>query len=128
MTKSESTKGAKKVSCLVLSIIALTVLGAVAYFMAPTILADCRQQSVIRNGVDATATIVSITDTGNRFNDNPEVVVALEVKPGKGDPWIAETRVVLTAVDLMTYKPGHTVKVRYDPGDPTTVAIVALYE
>lgn len=35
---------------------------------------------------------------------------------------------LVTAVDLMTYKPGHTVQVRYDPGDPSTVAIVALYE
>jgi len=77
-----------------------------------------------KHGVGAPARILSIADTGSRYNNNPEVILKLEVRPEKGTPFPAEVRTVVSVVDLSGYQPGVMLKVKYDPADTGKVIIL----
>ena len=81
---------------------------------------------VMQTGVTATATIVNTWDTGMRINDNPQVGIQLQVQPPNGAPFQAEVRQTVSIVHLGMYQPGATVQVKYDPANPSRVAIVGV--
>ena len=81
---------------------------------------------VMQSGVTATATIVNTWDTGMRINDNPQVGIQLQVQPPNGAPFQAEVRQTVSIVHLGMYQPGATVQVKYDPANPSRVAIVGV--
>jgi hypothetical protein len=85
---------------------------------------DARDAEIEKNGVGAPAQILSIVDTGSRYNNNPEVILKLEVRPEKGAPFPAEVRTVISVVDLSGYQPGVMLKVKYDPADTAKVIIL----
>ncbi len=83
-----------------------------------------KQTSVLESGTEAAATIVEFIDTGTRVNYDPEVRIVLDVQPEGADSFQSETLMVLTSVDAMKYQPGKSVRVRYDPENPSVAAIV----
>jgi hypothetical protein len=113
------------------NLIVVFILGAIAAIIGiaigPGLYKDHQQKKVLASGVEAPATIVDIVDTGNRYNDNPEVRIILEVEPEGAEPYTAEQNTVMSPVDLVKFKPGQAVSVRYDPEDPSLVAIVGLW-
>lgn len=100
------------------------VVAALAVAFGPSIIQHSKQAKVLEKGVEATASIVELVDTGNRINYNPEVRIILDVKPDQGKPFRSETRMVLSSVDAVKYQPGKSVQVRYDPANPSVAAIV----
>ena len=84
MTKNPSTLAL--IIVLVLGLIALIVIGTV---MGPDILRHFRNQHILKAGIPATATIKAVEDTGNRYNNNPQVKLTLEVTPKDGKPYQA---------------------------------------
>ncbi len=81
---------------------------------------------VMQSGVTATATIINTWDTGMRINENPQVGIQLQVQPPNGAPFQAEVRQTVSIVHLGMYQPGATVQVKYDPANPSRVAIVGV--
>lgn len=108
---------------VILVVIALVLVPAAIAF-GPDLLHHWKNEKLLDEGVPASATILGLEDTGNRYNDNPEVVLTLEVKKQSGETYVAETRKILSAVDLMKYQPGTTVTVMIDPEDPSRVAVI----
>lgn len=100
------------------------VLVALAVAFGPSLIQHSKQAKVLENGVEATASVVQVAETGKLVNYKPEVRIVLDVKPDQGKPFQAETRMVLSSVDAVKYQPGKSVQVRYDPAHPSTVAIV----
>jgi len=82
------------------------------------------EEEIRLHGADGTARIISLVDTGSRYNYNPEVIVKMEVRPEKGTPFQAEVRTVIPMVDLPGYQPGTLLRVKYDPGDTSRVVIL----
>ncbi len=80
------------------------------------------QNELLVNGTAADATVVALRDTGMEVNLQPVLEVDLTVFPAAGPPFAATTTTQGHA-QLATLTPGSTVRVRYDPNDPTTVAI-----
>jgi hypothetical protein len=85
---------------------------------------EARDAEIEKHGVAASARILSIVDTGSRYNNNPEVILKLEVRPDKGTPFPAEIRTVISVVDLSGYQPGVMLRVKYDPADTAQVIIL----
>ena len=108
----------------------VVILGVIAISfgiaLGPGLFKDHQQQKVLESGVEAPATIIGIVDTGNRYNDNPEVLIQLNVNPEGVDSFDAEQNTVMSPVDLVKYKPGQAVRVKYDPEDPSIVAVIGL--
>lgn len=82
------------------------------------------QSEVIESGVAATAEVIKVTDTGDRFNSNPIVLIELKVTDSNGKEFSATVKTPLSAVRIATLQPGKTVPVKYDPEDNSKVAIV----
>jgi hypothetical protein len=85
---------------------------------------EARDARIEKHGVGAPAQILSIVDTGSRYNNNPEVILKLEVRPEKGTPFPAEVRTVVSMVDLPGYQPGVMLRVKYDPDNTANVVIL----
>ena len=77
------------------------------------------------HGVPARARVLSVTPTGTRVNETPQMNLDLEVHLAGKSPYQARARsfVPLTALPMLV--PGVHVAVRVDPQDPTAVALEA---
>jgi hypothetical protein len=68
---------------------------------------------------------VSTWDTGMRINDNPQVGMKLQVQPPNGAPFQADVTKVVSIIQLAQFQPGAQLNVKYDPANPSHVAIVS---
>lgn len=108
---------------LALFIVGLNALTLVL-FLGPVAMHELRERRLLRVGHPAIAEIVSMEETGNVFNDVPEIRIRVEVRPTHGAPFRSETLETLSALDLQTIRVGSTLYVRFDPEDTRQVAIV----
>lgn len=70
------------------------------------------------------AKVIKLEDTGNRFNDNPEVEVTLDVVLPSGSTYRVVDTKVISVVDLAQFRVGDTVDIKYDKKDSTHVVII----
>ncbi|MGQ0697764.1 MAG: DUF3592 domain-containing protein [Panacagrimonas sp.] len=82
-----------------------------------------RNARTLERGVPATATVVEVIDTGDRYNSNPIVHVHLQVHGADGKTFPGVVTMTASAVKLQTIKAGAEVAVRYVPDSPGRVAI-----
>lgn len=88
---------------------------AMALIFGSPLLAWLQNRRLLQNGERATATIVSVSQTGTTVNNNPVVRFVLEVKPSTRQPFHAEAERLVSLVDLAKFQEGSEVTVRYDP-------------
>lgn len=82
------------------------------------------QRKLQRIGLPAEATILEIRETGWTVNNiYPVVKLKLEVRPPGGQPYQAEVQTIIGRLDIPACQPGAVVAVRYDPQDPSKVAM-----
>lgn len=75
-------------------------------------------------GTAAQATIVEIWDTGITVNDDPVIGMEVQVYPAEGKPWRAKIdKSLISRLDIPRFQPGQTIPVRYDPQNPSRVAL-----
>jgi hypothetical protein len=79
-------------------------------------------QWLAQAGLDATADVLSIADTGKLINFNPVVMLALNVQPamGAGFQTAGETLVSKIAIPRV----GDKIKIKYNPAAPTQFVVV----
>lgn len=80
----------------------------------------------IRNGIDTTAKVLKVWDTGVSINDNPQVGLQLEIVPESRIPYQAEAKTVVSRLNATLVQPGITAQVRYDPLKPERVQVLSL--
>jgi hypothetical protein len=74
------------------------------------------------HGVEADATILSISDTGVTLNKNPYVKLRLRVEPLGMAAYETEAKALVSRVTLP--RPGDGVRVKFDPNKPEDVIVV----
>lgn len=80
-------------------------------------------QRILMSGIPAQATVVGLQDTGTRLNDNPLVIIGLQVNQG-AQSYQTQVRQIVPMIRMSQIQPGSNVEVRVDPADPSKVAIV----
>ena len=100
------------------------ILGMLASTLGPKLFAKVRDQRVMENGVETTAVVIDLDETGNYVNREPEIEVTVEIKPEGGEEFTAKAVKVMGPVELKRYDVGTTVTVRYDPDDRRHVVLV----
>ena len=114
---------------LIIVIIIVTVLAiAIPLFFAFRVMRKvfggmAQTQALIANGMPAQATILRMWDTGTTVNDNPLVGLLLEVRPQDRPAYQAQTQSLVSRLKIPLVQTGATVPVRFDPADPTKVAL-----
>ena len=81
-----------------------------------------QQQWLAQNGLDATADVVMVTDTGATVNMNPVVVIQMKVTPVAGAPFDLTTQTMVSRIAVP--RAGDKIKIKYNPANPQQVAVV----
>lgn len=102
----------------------LLVFGGMAYlfyklFFQQIILAN----RLRKTGIDGTAVIKDLHDTGVTINNNPQIKLVLEVKNNIGQIYTTTIRTLVSRIQPDYYKPGMTVPVKIDPKNDKNVII-----
>lgn len=83
-----------------------------------------RNRRLLRTGEQAAAVIVELRDTGVTVNQQPQVELVLDVLPPNRPPFRATTRTLISRLQTSQVQPGMQVLVKYNPLDPSNVALV----
>ena len=84
-------------------------------------------QEIREIGVPAEGKVLKIWETGVRVNDNPVVGFLLEVHADGLAPYEAETKALISILSIPQIQPGAILPVKYDPKDPSRIAL-DIYE
>ena len=106
-------------------IIFVLIVAGVAFFVFKNISGPMsRQRKLQRTGLPAEATVLELGETGITVNNvYPVIKLVLEVRPPGGRPCQAEVQTVIGRMDIPRLQPGAVVSVKYDPKDPSNVAL-----
>ena len=74
-------------------------------------------------GESAQAKVLRIWDTGITVNENPVVGFLLEVYPVGQPAYQAETKGIISRLDIPQIQPGAMLPVKFDPANPRRVAL-----
>jgi hypothetical protein len=75
-------------------------------------------------GVAADAEVLSLWDTGITLNQDPVIGLKVQVRPKDGQPYEATiAKSLISRLDIPRFQPGKVIPVRFDPKDPSRVAI-----
>lgn len=112
-------------------VITVVVVGVVVVTLGlvfvPMLLGSMKRQKLMQSGVSANAQITSVWQTGMYVNEQPQIGIKLMVTPQNGQPFEAETKMVVSMIQIPQFQPGQMVEVKYDPAKPNEVAIASVY-
>ncbi len=97
-----------------------------AYFVVRLLRNSARNRELLAKGHPAPAVILYAKDTGVTVNDCPQVRLTLEVYPSGRPVYQATTTLLVGRLQVGMIVPGMPVQVKYDPADPTRVAVESL--
>jgi hypothetical protein len=105
--------------------IAITVIVLVVMFVVfRRVFGGISQKNrLLTTGEPAQATVLRLWDTGVKLNDNPQVGLLLEVHPTSRPTYQVETKCFVSLLKLAQVQPGAVVNVKFDPVNPTKVAL-----
>ncbi|OGY96689.1 MAG: hypothetical protein A2122_00920 [Candidatus Liptonbacteria bacterium GWB1_49_6] len=95
-----------------------------AAFLMPRVMNYLQDKGLSKKGIAAPAEILSVEDTGNRVNYNPELKMKLRVSPENLPPYEAEVVQVISTAYVSLFQPSAKITVKYDPEDPTRVIVM----
>ena len=81
-----------------------------------------QQAWLAQNGLEATAEVVMVTDTGATVNMNPVVVLQMKVTPVAGAPFDVTTQTMVSRISVP--RAGDKIKIKYNPANPQQVAVL----
>jgi hypothetical protein len=82
-----------------------------------------QQQWLVQSGLDATADVVSIADTGSLINMNPVVMLTLKVQPSIGGAAFDTTGQTMVS-KIAIPRIGDKIKIKYNPADPAQFVVI----
>jgi len=80
-------------------------------------------REIREKGLPAKGTVLKIWETGVRVNDNPVVGFLLEIHAEEVAPYEAETKALISILWIPQIQPGAVLPVKYDPEDPSRIAL-----
>lgn len=79
-------------------------------------------QWIAQSGMDATAEVLSIQDTGSLINMNPVVILQLKVQPTVGAEFTTTAQTMVSKIAIP--RVGDKIKIKYNPANPSQLAVV----
>lgn len=75
-----------------------------------------------QNGLEATAEVIGVQDTGASINNNPVVMMQLKVTTSMGTQFDTSGQAMVSRIAVPRI--GDTIKIKYNPMDPTQIAVL----
>lgn len=89
----------------------------------PIFKASAQKQSLLQTGMPATVTIMAMQDTGTRINDNPMLMLTVNVEAQGRPVYQVTVQEIVPMIGLGMITPGKQFAARVDPANPQNVAI-----
>lgn len=80
-------------------------------------------REIRKKGLPAKGTVLKIWETGIRVNHSPVVGFLLEIRAEAMAPYEAETKALISILWIPQIQPGAVLPVKYDPEDPSRIAL-----
>ncbi len=90
------------------------------------ICAEQHREELMETGLPAHGAIVSVEDTGNRYNNDVEIEATVRIEPEEGEPYEASATWVPGALEIHRYEEGARVEVRVNPEERTDIVVVGV--
>ena len=81
-----------------------------------------QQQWLAQNGLDASADVLMVQDTGATVNMNPVVLIQMKVTPAAGAAFDVTTQTMVSRIAVP--RVGDKIKIKYNPANPQQVAVL----
>ena len=81
------------------------------------------QAMLYQTGIQGSATVVSVADTGMFVNEAPVLLLELQVSVPGREPYTVTHKQLVSHAALANFQPGKTFPVRVSPQDPTELII-----
>lgn len=81
---------------------------------------------IMKNGVNAEATILEIWDTGVTVNNSPQIGMLVEVRRPGRPPYQTKTKTVVSRLQVQYYQPGMVLGVKVHPKKENKIAITSI--
>ena len=114
-----------RVRLLFMAVLVLCVINSC--FMADRLSGESEARKIRASGQPAQAKVLRIWDTGITVNNDPVVGFLLEVRPDDRPPYQAETKALISRLDIPQIQPGAVLPVKFDSDNPGRVAL-DIYE
>jgi hypothetical protein len=79
-------------------------------------------QWVAQNGIEATAEVIGVQDTGTTVNNSPVVMLQLKVTTSMGTQFDTTGQSMVSRIAVP--RAGDKIKIKYNPADPTQIAVL----
>ena len=79
-------------------------------------------QWLAQNGLEATAEVIGVQDTGATVNNNPVVMLQLKVTSSVGTQFDTSGQTMVSRIAVP--RAGDKIKIKYNPADPTQLTIL----
>ena len=112
----------RRKATLVLSVAAISICFACAS-MIGSFTGEEVAKEIREKGLPAKARVLKIWETGVRVNDDPVVGFLLEIDAEGMEPYEAETKALISILWIPQIQPGAVLPVKYDPEDPSRIAL-----
>jgi hypothetical protein len=77
---------------------------------------------IAQSGMDATAEVLGIQDTGTEINSNPVVALQLKVQPTVGAEFTTTAQAMVSKIAIP--RVGEKIKIKYNPANPAQIAVL----
>lgn len=94
------------------------------FLIIPMIVGWYGNKQLLISGEQAQAKILKIWETGAYVNEQPQVGMLLEVYAANRPVYRAEAKRVVSILNIPRIQVGATVEVRFDPQNPSRIAVV----
>jgi hypothetical protein len=81
-----------------------------------------QSQLLAQTGLDATADVLAIQDTGTLINYNPVVLLTLNVTPAMGAAFQTTAQSMVSKIAIP--RVGDKIKIKYNPADPSQILVM----
>ncbi len=103
-------------------IVVITVV-PIAFFVIRLMKNSAQNAQIVAQGEPATAVILQLSDTGTRINNNPQVIITMQIQRQGQQPYQAQTTTVVSELSIPRVQPGLTVPVKVDRMNPMQIAL-----
>lgn len=103
---------------IILGLVFFLVLGPVFW---PFIKKSRLKKRLLKEGLPAGARLLETRQTGTLVNDQPEMILTMEVTAETGETWQTEMREIIPLNMLYAMSPGSVFNVLYDPKDKSRI-------
>jgi hypothetical protein len=82
------------------------------------------RSKLMKKGLEAYAVVLTIQPTGVYIDDLPQICMLLKVQPYTGRNFVAETKEVMSPLELSKLRAGSSLKVKYNPHNLKEVTVI----